>query len=229
MENSPLSRSRFLGPGSIRRRLLLLGVVLLMVVVAGLARYLRRMQYSSPPVFNDPRLTFNTPYLNTRPSVQYVSDERCAGCHVDFVEKFKSHPMGQSLGTLNDLPRIETDNALFEAGGLQYEVKRTGDSVIHMERKLDRDGKVVWELARPVAFVFGSGSRGRSYLVHHDSALFQSPISWFAQKREWDLSPGFEKGNRHFQRPIGTDCLHCHVNRFDHVAGTINKYEGNVF
>jgi hypothetical protein len=138
--------------------------------------------------------------------------------------------MGQSLGTVGSLPRIEAPIPhVFQAHGLQYQVKETADGISHIERKLDKEGKTIWEREHSVAFVFGSGTRGRSYLVQEDGALFQSPISWFSQKQMWDLSPGYEKGNRHFQRPIAVDCLFCHVNRFDHVPGSINRYKGAVF
>ncbi|MBI3406999.1 MAG: hypothetical protein HY040_01400 [Planctomycetes bacterium] len=229
MDNPSNSKPPSAQPIRSRWRAFLVCGALAVVTFAGLAFYWVRLRNPTPPAFDDPRLTFNSPYLNVRPNVRYVSDEKCANCHLDLAESFKHHPMGQSLGAFSEMPRVETDAAIFQTQGLQYEVKRTTDGMTHAERKLDREGKRVWELERPVAFVFGSGTRGRSYLVQDDGALFQSPISWFSQKETWDLSPGFEKGNRHFQRPIGTDCLHCHVNRFDHVAGTINKYEGAVF
>ena len=50
-----------------------------------------------------------------------------------------------------------------------------------------------------------------------------SPVTWYAQKQTWDLSPGYEKGSIHFDRPIDPDCLFCHSNRVQHVALSVNR------
>src|SRR5205085_1503579 len=47
----------------------------------------------SPP---DPRLAFPTPYRNVRPSVRYVGDTACAGCHAEIDRSYHRHPMGRS-------------------------------------------------------------------------------------------------------------------------------------
>ena len=47
------------------------------------------------------------------------------------------------------------------------------------------------------------GGRGVAYLIERDGFLFQSPITWYSRERRWDLSPGYEKSNVHFDRPIG--------------------------
>ena len=82
---------------------------------------------------------------------------------------------------------------------------------------------------REVKYAVGSGSRGISYLIENDSRLFQSPITWFSQKRRWDVSPGYGDGSLHFDRPIVADCLFCHANRVVPIAHTINQYEQPIF
>ena len=66
-------------------------------------------------------------------------------------------------------------------------------------------------------YALGSGTRGISYLIEHDGRLFQSPISWYGQKKQWDLSPGYDVNNLHFDRPIEPDCLFCHANRVEPI------------
>ena len=75
----------------------------------------------------------------------------------------------------------------------------------------------------------GVGRDSISYLVEHDGRLFQSPITWYTQKQKWDLSPGYEKGSVHFDRPIDHDCLFCHANRYEPVELTANRYKEPVF
>ena len=73
------------------------------------------------------------------------------------------------------------------------------------------------------------GGRGSAYLIERDGYLFESPITWYPQERKWDLSPGYEKSNVHFDRPIQPDCLFCHANRVEPVAGSVNRYRRPIF
>ena len=69
------------------------------------------------------------------------------------------------------------------------------------------------------------GNAGKSYIVRIADALFQSPISWYTERKQWDLSPGFQNDERlDFNRPITPDCLFCHAGAFRHRAATMNRY-----
>src|SRR5205085_12228637 len=72
------------------------------------------------------------------------------------------------------------------------------------------------------------GTRGYSYLSQRDGFLFQTPMSWFSQKRVWDLSPAFTS-EALSGRPIPPGCLFCHANRSHHRPGTVNGYRKPVF
>jgi hypothetical protein len=179
------------------------------------------------------RVEDETPYLNARPGVAFVGDEVCARCHAEIAADYRRHPMGRSLATADQAAQRERggDRAAttFEAQGLRYAVERRGGALIHSERRLDAQGGVVARAEAEVRYVLGSGERGLSYLIERDGHLFQSPIGWFAQKGRWDLSPGYATRNQHFGRPIEPDCLYCHANRFEPVAGTINGYRQPIF
>ena len=176
----------------------------------------------------DPRLTYSTTYRNVRPNVAYVGDERCAACHEDIATTYRQHPMGQSLGVLEETTSIErldqsADNP-FEALGFRYQVLRRGTNMIHQESRLDAKGKTLSTHQAEVQFYIGSGARGRSYVVGRDGFLSESPISWYSHKEKWDLSPGYRNHNRHFERPIRTDCLFCHANQIQPVKDTMNRF-----
>ena len=68
-------------------------------------------------------------------------------------------------------------------------------------------------------------------LIERDGFLIQSPITWFAHKGRWDISPGYgELSPRpNFERIIEPECLFCHANQLHHVAGTLNRYEEPIF
>ena len=59
--------------------------------------------------------------------------------------------------------------------------------------------------------------------------MFESPLTWYTRKERWDLSPGFQAFNHHFDRPIQPNCLFCHSNRVEPIAGPINRYRPPIF
>ena len=74
------------------------------------------------------------------------------------------------------------------------------------------------------AFV-GSGRTGRSYLASIRGYLFQSPVSFYAARGEWAMSPGYDDDpNADFSRPVELACLQCHAGGVRPVAGTRNRY-----
>jgi hypothetical protein len=68
-----------------------------------------------------------------------------------------------------------------------------------------------------------------SYVIDRGGFLFESPINWYAQKARWDLSPGFEVANYHFDRPLRAGCVYCHANRALPVSTSINQYRPPIF
>jgi Cytochrome c554 and c-prime len=170
--------------------------------------------------------------LNARLEVKYVGDAACARCHSDIAETFRRHPMGRSLTPISAAPPFGFDKTegttTFGAGSYRFTVERRGGREFH--RETFRDGeKVLAEVEAEVTYALGSGKRGIAYLVEHDGRLYQSPITWYGQKQRFDLSPGYELANAHFNRPIEPICLFCHANRALPVALTVNRYEEQVF
>jgi hypothetical protein len=59
--------------------------------------------------------------------------------------------------------------------------------------------------------VTGSGKRGQSYLYWLDNQLFELPLSYWSDGRQWINSPGFKDKTANFSRPIYPRCLECHA------------------
>jgi hypothetical protein len=182
---------------------------------------------------SDPRLTCPTPYRNVRPEVKYVGDGACAGCHTSQSDNYRQHPMGRSFAMVANASPLErydlTAHNPFKAGLFTYRIEQEKDKVRHAETLNDSAGRAVAETSAAVHFVVGSGNNGRAYLIDHDGYLFASPITWYPRKGIWDLSPGYEKTNPHFGRPINPSCLFCHANHADQVSGTMNRYRASNF
>ncbi len=173
-----------------------------------------------------------SPYTNTRPSVRYVGDAACASCHQSIAKRYATHPMGRSLTPIAHEPLLDGQGgarAWFVRDGIEFVVERQDDRVIHREIQRDGKGNVLADTSAEVHFAMGSGRQGRSYLINRDGLIFQSSISWFTSKKAWDLSPGFERNQEHFFRPVGPACLSCHVNAAAPVEHTINRYQEPVF
>ena len=221
-------------PAPSRRRPVLLTALSLSLLALGAFSLLRISTRgidttSKLPPAVDPRLAGESPYLNVRPDVQYVGDEACAACHRDLVASFHKHPMGRSLSPIAasaPLERFEeAAHNPFEAAGSLFSIDRRSDRVIHKETV---PGSTV-EAEADIAYAIGSGRQGRSYLIDREGFLFQSPISWYPLKGTWDLSPGYEEFNKHFNRPIVAECLFCHVNRVEPDTHAANLYYQPVF
>jgi hypothetical protein len=215
-------------------RTLLITAALALVAVGGTLLYYRWFQRDGAgarPNRPDPRLTYTGPFRNIHPSVAYVPDRRCGSCHAAIAASFAEHPMGRSLLAVADAPALPTGPAQhnpFVALGEAYRVEAGATRVRHVRTRPGPTGEPAAELAWDVAYVIGSGTRGYSYLCERDGYLFETPISWYSQKHAWDLSPGFGP-NELPGRAIIAECLFCHANRANHVAGTVNRYQRPVF
>ena len=79
-------------------------------------------------------------------------------------------------------------------------------------------------MAAAVSYAVGSGAKVRSYIVDRLGYLLASPACWYPHGGRWDLAPGYEARDRHFNRPVTPGCLFCHSNFAEHVEGTVNQY-----
>lgn len=180
-------------------------------------------------------LSAESPYRNVRPGVAYVGDAVCAQCHGEIASAFQSHPMGRSMvpvGGAAEGPPIDAPSGLpFEFKGVSYDIERRDGRTYHRAVRRDSGGQVLSRVEDEVRYALGSGTRGTSYLIERDGFLFQSPIAWFAQKKRWDISPGYGLINPrpNFERAIQRDCLFCHTNQIHAVSGTLNRYEPPIF
>src|SRR5260370_5638830 len=187
-------------PGSFALFKPLLGIVgalaLLSVVGYLLAGFLKGHPNPKTIVVNDdPRLTFPTPFGNVRTEVKYIGDDACVACHPIQSESFRHSPMGRSLLPVSRIATQERydlkSNNPFEKLGFFFQVDQREGKVYHRQARKDAQGHVITEHEDEVAYVLGSGNRGRCYLFNREGHLYQSPISWFSGDQTWASSPGF--------------------------------------
>jgi Tfp pilus assembly protein PilF len=170
-----------------------------------------------------------SPYLNQHDSVQYVGMETCRLCHADKFETYMHTGMGLSF----NIASPEKTSAVFQTHAPVY------DSVNDFFYKPFFDGEVMkilefrlegkdttYKREEVIAYIIGSGQHTNSHLVNFNGYIYQAPITFYTQRKKWDMAPGMEAGyNSRYTRMIETECMNCHNGYPVSVQGSINKYE----
>ncbi len=167
-----------------------------------------------PPPYSD------SPYLNTRPGTEFIGSAACATCHPVNHQSYLLTAHSKALCDV--VPADEPPDAAFEhkESGRAYRVYRRDGRLRHEEVVRTPDGREVARTDLPLRYRVGSGHFTRTYLVEIDGFLHESPITWYASKGKWDMSPGYEgRWNPGFERPANLTCVTCHAGRVEWSAG----------
>src|SRR5262249_44008985 len=108
-----------------------------------------------------------------------------------------------------------------------FRVVRDGGRAWHLQSAV-RDGEVLFEHRTPVHYAVGSGTLAFSYLTESNGYLYQTPISWYSEKKIWDLSPGFAP-SIFLGRPVLPGSPQCHVTRVKTRPGETSRFGPGVF
>lgn len=201
---------------------IVLAFVGLMIVVSGF--------FCTSPTGEQQAETFHSDWASVYDtSIKYVGMQTCRKCHESVYQTFMQTGMGQSF----DLATPQKSAADFSsAHSLVYDKDKdfyyrpyfANDSLYILEYRLDgRD--TVYKRTEQVHYVIGSGQHTNSHIYNSNGYLYQAPITFYTQKRRWDMAPGFENGgSSRFNRLIESECMTCHNGYPDFVAGSQNKY-----
>ncbi len=206
---------RYLGlvalPARVRRLVPLLVLVAALAAAYGLAAC---QASDSPAVAGDA-------------SWAYVGDGACQQCHADLATSYAQTGMGRSVSPFDAATapeRFGPDGAspvVCADDGYCYQAFVRADTLVMRETRPDTPDHV---LEQAVTHVVGSGNATRSYLLAagggrgtDDGAyLTEMPLTWYVERALWDLSPGYQRNNQRFDRPIALECLTCHASRPGH-------------
>ncbi len=167
-------------------------------------------------------------FLNLAPEVAYIGDEECAVCHSEIYRTFKQTGMGRSFyrptpeNVIEDYAR---NNEVYDPRSqLRYQMYRRDNDFYQLEYRLNENGEVIHGHGRKVDYIIGSGNSTRSYITSENGFLFEMPVTWYSEKKLWDLSPGYHARNLRFSRPIVQECMNCHNSYADYVEYSENRY-----
>jgi hypothetical protein len=153
-------------------------------------------------------------YLNTAPDAKYVGSKVCAECHEREARTHASTAHSRALKDLDPASEPPDGSFFHAASGRHYRVYRQNGQFRHREAVLDENGDEIAAADYPVRYLVGSGHHTRSYLIDVDGFLSESPITWYASREAWEISPGYDRPNhRGFERAADASCLYCHVGR----------------
>jgi predicted CXXCH cytochrome family protein len=142
----------------------------------------------------------------------YVGMAACTECHSEQARTYAQ--TAHSLALADVEAAREPADAVFYHGvsGRTYTVYRHGEQLRHREAVVDEAGDEIAASDYPVRYLIGSGRHTRSYLVEIDGFLCESPLTWYASRGSWGVSPGYDGPNPPgFERAAEATCLFCHV------------------
>ncbi|MCD6019249.1 MAG: hypothetical protein K0S53_2370 [Bacteroidetes bacterium] len=167
-------------------------------------------------------------YLNHSDSAKYVGINTCKLCHQDIYNTYIKTGMGQSfdVATKEKSSGDYQHAAIYDKiGDFYYKAFWLNDSLQFLEYRL-KGKDTIYKRQETVDFIVGSGQHTNSHIQSVNGYLNQMPMTFYTQKKKWDLPPGFEDGhNSRFMRKIGLECMSCHNTYPEFVIGSENKFK----
>lgn len=201
-------------------------LLLLAVVIVTLPAYYCNTADEAPAAGGQPSSAWKNVYDT---SARYVGMEKCRTCHEEVYKTFIQTGMGQSWDRATkekSAADFSPQHALVYDKDLDFYYKPfwQGEQLHIMEYRLE--GKdTVHKLIQQVDHIVGSGQHTNSHIFEVNGYVHQAPITYYTQKGQWDLAPGFEGGaNSRFSRLIQLECMSCHNALPEFVDNSLNKY-----
>lgn len=166
-------------------------------------------------------------YLNHSDSAKYVGINTCKLCHQDIYNTYIKTGMGKSFDVASKTKSSgDYHNSVIydKIGDFYYKAFWQNDSLQFLEYRL-KGKDTIYKRQETVNYIVGSGQHTNSHIQSVNGYLNQMPMTFYTQKKKWDLPPGFEDGhNSRFMRKIGLECMSCHNNYPEFVLGSENKF-----
>lgn len=168
------------------------------------------------------------PYLNTDTAVHYVGIDACKSCHYDKYITFLETGMGGSFNHAT----LKKTAANFKQVVPVYDAYKdlyflpfiAGNTIFIKAYRMDKNDTIFSRIEK-ISYIIGSGHHTNSHFTEENGFVFQAPLTYYTQKGQWDLPPGFENGNNSvFERKIGLECMSCHNAIPNLINGSENQY-----
>jgi hypothetical protein len=171
-----------------------------------------------PPPYSE------TAFLNTGSDARHIGTAACAECHPGNAKSYRLTAHSRSLAEADPNAEPPDGSHYHKASGRSYRVYRRDNQLRHEEVVRTAEGREISRVDVPIRYRIGSGHFTRSYLVESDGFLHESPVTWYAAEKKWDMSPGYDSPDHWgFDRPVLVGCVACHAGRAEAVDGTLHR------
>jgi hypothetical protein len=151
----------------------------------------------------------------------FVGDSSCLSCHRERALSYfhTAHYLTSQAGNrdailgsfqrwanvlmISDPAKAEDRPGLF----FKMEARRDG----YYETAVSGLPGLLQQRSERIDVVIGSGVRGQSYLYWQGDQLYELPVSYWSDGKQWINSPGYANGTMNFSRPVTPRCLECHA------------------
>ena len=143
-----------------------------------------------------------------------ASDQVCSECHRDEVAHFRGTPMARALEPAPQSEILRRHPSLsFQESGFQWRIVREGERSL---MTVTGEGET---LTVPLAWAFGRGQAGQTYVFERDGALWESHVSFYNALGGLDLTMGAQPGRprniddaagRRMDATGARECFGCH-------------------
>ncbi|MGB1925526.1 MAG: cytochrome c3 family protein [Rubripirellula sp.] len=163
--------------------------------------------------------------MNLAKDVAYIGSTACKECHREqhqsWLQTTHSRSMEKALPT-----NLQKKGSFYHsASNSRYEVYLRDQQLIHRETQLDHSGQPLATTEHPILYTIGSGTHGKGYVYKENDVFGQSPISWYQETGEWQMSPGYDMPfHPGFGRKLNRECFFCHVGQIDRQDDNPNAF-----
>lgn len=144
----------------------------------------------------------------------YVGAAACASCHKGLVDSHRAGGMSRALEPVSEcLLLIANPRLTAKLGPFTYEIVREGSRSIY---KVSDGARTI---AVQIAYAFGQGKAGQTYVLEYGGAFYESRVSYYTDIRGLDLTLGHTKTAPSLEAALGRrmyadetrDCFSCHT------------------
>ena len=157
----------------------------------------------------------------------FVGSRTCGDCHFAIYDSYLKTGKGRAFHQPfeNDSLVDFSDIHVYDKYSDYYYTGYWDGEFFYVKEYRLKGNDTVHAMVRRVDFVIGSGNQTRSFLYQKNGYLFEIPITWYVNKKIWDLSPGYEEGaNTRFDRAMGLQCINCHNSGFKFEENSLNMF-----
>jgi len=165
-----------------------------------------------------------------RPTDEFVGQAVCAKCHAQIAAVQKTTAMAQSLASAPEA--LQTHPSLtFRSGRYAYAINTSGSQSVYTVTDGDH------QLSALLAWAFGNGQVGQSYLYENDRRWYEARTSYFGSIDQLHFTPGRALASPQdleeaMSRPVNNSdvmrCFKCHATGVtsDRIVSTDNLFLG---